>query len=253
MSDSKDINISVVPKFADKTLENMLDKPSKSIGDTFSDIWYLVLGGPIGSRADKRKLKYAYELETFEKSIKDKLAKIPENKKIEPDIQVVGQLLESSKYCVENKFVREMFANLLTSSMDGDKYKLVHPLYGDIIKKMSHNDAILFYIIALDEKMTFDFNLSISDLAFSFEALTMLGLLKKKVEHQNELSNGLINTNVFYDVHKFLDYINAILSKYGYSTVDENAEINIGFEFQKIFQKDFELTRIGEIFKRICF
>lgn len=252
MSEDRSVNISLVPKFADKALENMLEKPSKGIGETFADIWYLVFGGPVGNLAEKKKIKYAQDLERFRKLIENKINAIPENNKTEPSVQLVGQLLDASKYCVEDELIREIFANLLSSSMDSDKKKLIHPLYADIIKKMTPNDALLFFIIAKDEKMDFDIVFSIDELAISLETLTILGLLKKK---EIEVTPGYIDRNILYDVHQFVEYVNAVLisNDLGEHVINETAVINIGYGFQELFWKDFQLTRLGEIFKQICF
>ena len=82
--------------------KNITDKPTQNIGTTLADIWYLVFGG-ISQAAEKRKLKYAYALQEFEKELKEKISKIPEDNLIEPDMQVVAPALEASKYCIEKE------------------------------------------------------------------------------------------------------------------------------------------------------
>lgn len=260
MADEKNINISAVPKFADKTLENIFAEPSKSIGGTFSDIWFLVLGGPVGNLAEKRKIKYAKDLEKYKELIDNKIEKIPEDKRVEPQIQVVGQILEASKYCIEDAILREMFANLLASSMNGDTKNVVHPVYSDILRKMTPVDASLFMTIASDDSMDFFFNTTINDLTFSFNTLALFGLIEKienkiKPEIKPEIEQGVIDRNIFYDIHYFGEYINEVLKYNGYDNVnfEETSGIHIDYGFQILFKKDFKLTRIGEVFKKICF
>ena len=99
MSKDKKSLIDFVPNSVDNAVKNITDKPTQNIGTTFADIWYLVFGG-ISHAAEKRKLKYSYALQEFEKELKEKISKIPEDKLIEPDIQIVAPALEASKYCI---------------------------------------------------------------------------------------------------------------------------------------------------------
>lgn len=73
MGDESKKNIGLVsaelPECVDNAITNLTDKPTKSIGDTVSDIWFLVIGG-VGQFAEKRKLKYAIELEKYNKELK---------------------------------------------------------------------------------------------------------------------------------------------------------------------------------------
>ena len=45
--------------------------------------------------------------------------------------------LENAKYCVEEPSLREMFANLISSSLDIEKQDIVHPSFSDILKTMT--------------------------------------------------------------------------------------------------------------------
>lgn len=140
MSEDKKTLIDLVPDSVDNAVKNITDKPTQNIGTTFADIWYLVFGG-ISQAAEKRKLKYSYALQEFENELKEKIAKIPEEKVIEPDIQVIAQALEAAKYCVEKEELRNMFSNLIASSINEDNVNYVHPIFINIIKNLSTLDA----------------------------------------------------------------------------------------------------------------
>ena len=101
------------------SVKNITDKPTQNMGTTFADIWYLVFGG-ISQAAEKRKLKYSYALQEFENELKEKISKIPEDKLIEPDIQVIAPTLDSARYCIEKEALRKLFSNLISSSMNAD-------------------------------------------------------------------------------------------------------------------------------------
>ena len=101
---SKDItnNFSVLnadlPESVDNALKNLTDLPSKNVGQTLSDCWFLVFGG-ISQLAEKRKLKYAKDLEEFKQSLSSKITSIPKENRVEANTQIVMPALESDIYC----------------------------------------------------------------------------------------------------------------------------------------------------------
>lgn len=136
---SKDItnNFSVLnadlPESVDNALKNLTDLPSKNVGQTLSDCWFLVFGG-ISQLAEKRKLKYAKDLEEFKQSLSSKITSIPKENRVEANTQIVMPALENAKYCVEEPSLREMFANLISSSLDIEKQDIVHRFFFGYIK-----------------------------------------------------------------------------------------------------------------------
>ena len=122
-----------MPECVDKALTNLTEQPTKAIGNTVSDIWFLVFGG-IGQLAEKRKLRYAVELESYNRELHEKIEAIPNEKRVEADIQIVAPALEASKYCVEKEELREMFVNLIASSISSEKAENMHPIFTDIMR-----------------------------------------------------------------------------------------------------------------------
>lgn len=165
--------------------KNITDKPTQNMGTTLADIWYLVFGG-ISQAAEKRKLKYSYALQEFEKELKEKISKIPDDKLIEPDMQIVAPALESSKYCIEHIELRKMFVNLISSSLNNDVYHFTHPIYEDIIRHLSPEDAkLLEYLYQIQCKHIP--NNKIRSFNFKIKLFSSLNTLEK---------HGLINTNL---------------------------------------------------------
>ena len=132
-----------IQKFIEKTIENIIDEPSKAIGATFSDIWFLALGGSISQAAEKRKMRYAAELQQYKSEIESKINNIPTNRRGPADIQVIGAILDESKYCAEKEQLRKMFAQLIASSLDIEKKKYVHPSFANLIAQLSVDEALL--------------------------------------------------------------------------------------------------------------
>lgn len=269
MAKNKSIINAEIPTSIDNVITNLTDEPTKNIGNTLADIWFLVFGS-IGQIAEKRKLRYAIELEKYNKELNKKLGEIPPNKRVEPDTQVIAPALEASKYCVEKKALRKMFVSLITSSMNSDKSKKVHPIFTDIISKLSVTDALLFKAIAncdYDENCII-FGLSIEHISFSLAILEQLGLITTKNTKKNESVNfkkSIVNNNInickgFINNLTIVDFAFDILYKSIFETITNylsdkkfsgetlvNNKIIVDF-----FKQTLSLTHLGEQFKEIC-
>lgn len=134
------IDLPDVPDSVDNALKNLTDVPTKNAGQTFGDIWYLVFGG-ISHAADKKRMKYAEDLNRYHDELTTKIESIPLDRKIEPSIQITAQALENSKYCVTSDELRRMFVNLIGNTMDKKYEKNTHPSFPEILKQMSPLDA----------------------------------------------------------------------------------------------------------------
>ncbi|MBE6105260.1 DUF4393 domain-containing protein [Anaerovibrio lipolyticus] len=136
------VNIEV-PDCVDKTLKNLTDKPSTTLGNILSDCLFLVFGG-ISQKAALKRVKYNHELNVFTKELEDKIKQIPDGKRLEPNVHVVCTALENMKYCVEEPELRQLFSSLIANSINKDRVSEVHPSYGEIIKQLTPFDAIVF-------------------------------------------------------------------------------------------------------------
>lgn len=74
------INLPEIPDSIDNALQNLTDVPTKNVGQTFGDLWYLVFG-TLSHAADKKRLKYATDLEEYRKQLAQSIEQIPEGKK----------------------------------------------------------------------------------------------------------------------------------------------------------------------------
>ena len=74
------VSIPEVPNSVDNAMRNLTDAPTKSMGQTLSSIWDLVFG-PINHAADKRRIKYAIDLEQYRAQLTQSIEQIPEEKK----------------------------------------------------------------------------------------------------------------------------------------------------------------------------
>ena len=243
---SDEIKKTVLNTFAEpiaNSAKNMTDKPSQNIGTTLADIWYLVFGG-ISQAAEKRKLKYSYALQEFEKELKEKISKIPEDKLVEPDIQIVVPGLEAAKYCVEKENLRKMYANLITASINSDTCSHIHPIFLSIISKMSSYDGYVLESLYYDEYKNKDRKNNAQKIDINtFENEQLYKELDKRFLSWMTLEQlGLVYTNI----KEFaLKHLNGDLELENYSEFETHLQSGNPILFAKI-------NDLGEAFYEIC-
>ena len=94
---------------------------------------------------ERAQLSSAAKTEAFRKSLEIKYELIPPEERKEPELKVVYQIADKLKYNLDSDELREMFENLLISSMT--RGRAVHPLFADIVDKMTVEDAVLFEFV----------------------------------------------------------------------------------------------------------
>lgn len=119
----------------------MATNSSKVPMQTLDDLWYLAFG-KLNHYVEKKKAEREISLTIYKNSIAEKIQKIkPENLQ-EPPLSVVGPALEASKYYIEEEVLRQMFANVISASMDKSKSLDVHHSFVEVIKQLSPDDAL---------------------------------------------------------------------------------------------------------------
>ena len=116
-------------------------------------------------------------------STAEKVNRIPETKRCEPEPYVVIPIIQQITYCYDSQELREMYANLLASSMNTDKKWKVHPSYIDIIKQLSPDEA----------KVLFELK---KHLITYFPLLDLVGESKMSGGLRT-IARNLINTNLY--------------------------------------------------------
>ena len=276
MSEDKISLIDLVPDSVDNAVKNITDKPTQNMGTTLADIWYLVFGG-ISQAAEKRKLKYSYALQQFENELQEKISKIPKDKRVEPDIQIVAKALEESKYCVEKETFRNMFSTLITSSMNIDFNNKVHPSYIEILKHMSDFDAKLLVMIYQKNTSSFtnlienninDLYNFINHLSSSFRNLENLGLIRSNMDNKIYTDENLFDYDPLFEIirdvlyfdskhicNKLVEYYNTTESLYITYNAHSPYYFKIMQKAESLKQNLFfvNMTSIGKNFMSCCF
>ena len=115
-------------------------KGAKAQLQTFDDLWYLVFN-PITQMADKKRVENEYNINQYRSTLGNMLLNIPEENLQEPPLSIVGPALDASKYYIEEEKLRNMFAKVISSSMDNRISDMVHHSFVEIIKQLSPRDA----------------------------------------------------------------------------------------------------------------
>ena len=76
-------------------------------------------------------------------ALREKVAKIPEEKQCEPEPFIAVPAIQQISYCYDSEALRELYATLLASSMNIDTKNDVHPSFVDIIKQLTPDEARL--------------------------------------------------------------------------------------------------------------
>lgn len=92
-----------------------------------------------------KALVWGYEkIENFiSTSVSDKLKNVAEEDIISPPIEIAGPAVEALRFTGHEVNLRELFANLLASSMDKNTTDYVHPGFVEILKNLSSDEALL--------------------------------------------------------------------------------------------------------------
>lgn len=84
--------------------------------------------------------------EKFFPEVQEKLEKVPEDRRQNPDVKIAGPSIEALRFLGNDATLRDMFANLLVTSMDRATAATAHPAYVEIIKQLAPDEAkILTY------------------------------------------------------------------------------------------------------------
>lgn len=239
----------------------LLSRPAESTGKiigTVLDGLYNTLLLPV----QKYNLRVEANLKRYKEGLNEKIEAVPENKKVEPSMRIWGETMESLKWNLddEQKYIREIFTNILISDITTGKKSKVQPAFIKIVQQLSHEDVKFLELIDKTGKMSFstiEFRWKTKDgyikapnspllIVFgdklatpkmrTIENLERLGLLKWErgiyLTGEKELCNRIFeNEKVKYDIPE--------LFKDRYEKIE--------FEQEKLTVTDF-----GKLFLEVC-
>lgn len=137
MADIIDIGEALNSKVAEKAYDDAISKPAKQVGELTEDIVKTVrlalfpfqIGAAIQDKLDRTSGR------VFDK--------VPPERRINPQLQIVGPIYDKIKYMEDNTILYEMFKELLARSIDSERIAEAHPSFIHIIAQLSHDEAII--------------------------------------------------------------------------------------------------------------
>lgn len=144
---------SVVP--VDKVYQDALSPAMKQIGKVLESVAKT-------SRFLLAPIDYlAAQHDRWERYLKRVAERVEEENLIEGHPQIVIPTIEGLSLTYENSLLSELFISLLANSIDKSKQDFAHPAFPNIIKQLSHDEAVMLYYLKKGNckaKQRFDLN-----------------------------------------------------------------------------------------------
>lgn len=109
---------------------------AKGPGQALDDAMTLVGFDKLHEVAEKKRAKRDLHIQQYKEAIAQKIIDIPEEKLREPPLSIIGPAIEASKYYIEEDSLRNMFVELIASSMNKDKSEIIQTSFVEVIKQM---------------------------------------------------------------------------------------------------------------------
>jgi hypothetical protein len=129
----------VPKKTIDKFYDHALSGPAKEIGKLGTDVVKT-------ARLILAPLQYgaAYQ-ERLERACKRISERVPDERRVEAPLEIVGPTLEKLQYVREGSELWDMFEEVLTKSVDSEAQATIHPAFSHIISQLSRDEAWVLY------------------------------------------------------------------------------------------------------------
>ena len=207
------------------------------------------------SGLDKWILNKEYSVDETKKLLAQKLENVEPEKIVEPEPYVAIPALQALSYSMNSKELRNLYANLLAKSMNVNTKDKVHPIFVDIIRKMSPLDAYIIKIIYLNNSNDnlFDFIHDTNEtpnkqnLIVSFCTLDSLGLIHPAASFTHGYDIYLGPSNFYSHAAKaYYKKDKTSMNKYIYSLMPIHGRAG------KPAPDLIQLSALGKSFSLIC-
>ena len=99
------------------SINNVLDKPSKEIGTSIGTILEF-FNNTFLYPLKKYNIYAERKIAQFKEELTEKMLKIPKEDLVEPSMNIFGPTLEALKYNLDEKYIKEMFTNILLADIN---------------------------------------------------------------------------------------------------------------------------------------
>lgn len=254
--EDKNLSLKVeIPESLDKATGNLLNKPSATLGQIVStalEYWYNTAMLPM----QRYNMAARAELDKYAKELDDKIKNIPEDRRTESSVNILGPAIDGLKYNLNEEHIKELFTNIIVSDMDITTKNKVLPSYIEIVKQLSKDDALFLKELGEAKKDSFwviDFRLAAEE--SGYQKLSQYYCTEKNGQKIAQKLNPIIVDN--------LKRLNLIDFNFGESFVDsknydflfEEAQKDYAIEETMKFKKGdgvFRITEYGMNFLKIC-
>lgn len=214
----------IVPKFLDEALTPV----AKELGQRLADLVSLAFTPII-----KLKGKRDHNLEIFLSNLNDKVKNIPEEDLIEPPAHIVGPLLEDmAKFYHDEEYLRDLFSNLIASTMDRNKSDFIHPSFKFIIDQLSADDAKFLKYIFYPRKPFIE-NPDLNQLSFLCAVATNSYTMEENAHYfipESSREYVVFDRHIFFSLERGYDYLRGLCSntiRVGDEEFDIKRSVNI--------------------------
>ena len=189
-------------------------------------------------------------------AIEEKMKTVPADKIVEPEPYVAIPAIQQLSYCQDNHSLRDLYANLLVSSMDIDTKWSVHPSFVDIIKQLNPDEAKLLHVLKaknayplIDIRLN-NPSLGYGDIVVNFTNIGINGIDRKKsipeyIDNLNRLGLIRVSQSHLIDNSRYVETIRVCEELYQIPRTTAD-----GWE-RTYYKHLFELTDFGASFVRV--
>lgn len=207
-----------------------------------------------------------YNMAETEKLLSEKLKNVDPNKIVQPEPYVAVPALQAISYSMNNDELRNLYANLLSKSMNLDTKDSVHPSFVEIIKQMSPLEANLLKKFNDENKISFaiaKIRLQISE--SNNEGIEwLLHIIDPKfgmrLSNYTQYSVSLENLQRLQLIK--IDYNTRFVNKSLYSEIENGDLVNHCkvsgpslhecYKYPKFLEGQLSITNLGREFISIC-
>lgn len=129
-------------ELANKVYDDGLSKPTKVLGNGLSTCLSF-LGAIISPKMYEYIQNAEYKKKEIDKRLANKYNTIPEEKRVEPRMHIMGPAVELLKYNLDENYIKDIFINIMSSEMNKEKQEKVLPSYIEIVRQLSKDDSQL--------------------------------------------------------------------------------------------------------------
>lgn len=245
-------------EIASKLYDDLVEPTAKPIGKIFSflprtiRLWF--------SKWETWIINGEKSLELTAQAIRNKTKNISIENLTEPEPYVAVPAIQQLTYSFDSSELREMYANLLVSSMNKETKYFVHPSFVEIIKQLSPDEAkLLKYLASNPVQPLIDVRLVLKqNEGFILLNHNFTNIAEGICDNPNGIYSYIDNLErlklieIPFDEYLKNDKLYEALEKH--PTIVKLKEDDYGEKFKevKIVKKKFVLTSYAEDFIKIC-